>query len=196
MLRLRNYGAPRDVVGSASNAGRPARPAIFDGKAITGAVERALRQCARRRFVVTILKDGNLLADGTAEMRNQPLVFLEAVTTAVFVESRIPYSWACHRRPDRSFIIRGRQFHLCARCTGLMIGLLLAPVPILLGAALVPFACAATAALLIDGVTQYAKLRTSTNILRFGTGVATSASLFAVLISAVFHVMGHVIGIV
>ena len=28
----------------------------------------------------------------------------------------------CHQRPDRSFFFRGRQFPVCARCTGLLLG--------------------------------------------------------------------------
>ena len=40
----------------------------------------------------------------------------------------------CHQRPDRSFSFRGRQFPLCARCTGVMASYLLSiPVYILCG---------------------------------------------------------------
>jgi|GEM_PF-202093 len=28
----------------------------------------------------------------------------------------------CHRRPERSFFFRGRQFPICARCTGIFAG--------------------------------------------------------------------------
>jgi len=28
----------------------------------------------------------------------------------------------CHRRPDRSFFYKNRQFPLCARCTGIAVG--------------------------------------------------------------------------
>lgn len=31
-------------------------------------------------------------------------------------------SFMCHQRPDRSFHFRGKQFPLCARCTGILIG--------------------------------------------------------------------------
>ena len=31
-------------------------------------------------------------------------------------------AFMCHQRPDRSFFIKGKQFPLCARCTGIFIG--------------------------------------------------------------------------
>ena len=35
----------------------------------------------------------------------------------------------CHQKPERSFFINGYQFPVCARCTGVMIGYLLAIPP-------------------------------------------------------------------
>lgn len=31
-------------------------------------------------------------------------------------------AFMCHQRPDRSFFIKGKQFPLCARCTGILAG--------------------------------------------------------------------------
>jgi uncharacterized membrane protein len=84
--------------------------------------------------------------------------------------------WDCHRLPDRCFHIDGRQFHVCARCTGLIVGvpfsLLLIPIrqfmPIIFYFFMTAF--------LIDGVTQLLKLRTSNNRLRFATGFGTAAT--------------------
>lgn len=39
----------------------------------------------------------------------------------------LPIFFGCHCRSDRSFFFRGKQFPLCARCTGELIGILLAP---------------------------------------------------------------------
>ena len=33
--------------------------------------------------------------------------------------------FGCHARPDRSFFFRGRQFPICARCTGELVGMLI-----------------------------------------------------------------------
>ena len=45
------------------------------------------------------------------------------------ISQRIPQiEWvSCHRRPDRSFFWRGRQFPVCARCTGIHAGYLVYP---------------------------------------------------------------------
>ncbi|MEX2477947.1 MAG: DUF2085 domain-containing protein [Gracilimonas sp.] len=34
---------------------------------------------------------------------------------------------ACHRKPERSFFFKGRQFPVCARCTGILIGYFIIP---------------------------------------------------------------------
>lgn len=77
----------------------------------------------------------------------------------------------CHQLPERSFFFRGYQFPLCARCTGIAIGELLAlPLwllfhpPLLLTAALIiPMAC--------DGILQYVFSVMSNNIRRVITGL-------------------------
>jgi len=79
---------------------------------------------------------------------------------------------SCHRRPDRSFSYRGRQFPVCARCTGIVVGYLAYP---LLLSNLVGIGVIASLALqlpaLIDGGTQYRRWRDSNNLLRALTGV-------------------------
>ena len=77
----------------------------------------------------------------------------------------------CHQRADRSFFFRGYQFPVCARCTGVLIGYLVAiPSYIAWGASLrlcIIFA----AIMLLDWVLQYGKLLESTNIRRLLTGI-------------------------
>lgn len=34
---------------------------------------------------------------------------------------------ACHRKPERSFFYKGKQFPVCARCTGISLGYLIIP---------------------------------------------------------------------
>jgi uncharacterized membrane protein len=95
----------------------------------------------------------------------------------VFVDNIYLHSFiSCHRLPERSFFIQGRQFHICARCTGLLVGtvvsVLLIPAknyvwflfPIFL------------IILVVDGVTQKIRLRQSNNLLRFSTGVTTTST--------------------
>ncbi|WP_302626530.1 DUF2085 domain-containing protein [uncultured Eubacterium sp.] len=39
----------------------------------------------------------------------------------------LPIVFGCHQRPERSFFVKGKQFPLCARCTGELFGIILTP---------------------------------------------------------------------
>ena len=78
----------------------------------------------------------------------------------------------CHQKPERSFKFRGKQFPICARCTGILIGLFLGIfVAIMFGTLrwwvilLFPLPGA------IDGIIQQKTPYESNNILRLLTGV-------------------------
>ena len=82
----------------------------------------------------------------------------------------------CHRLPHRSFFIGGRQFPVCARCTGMLIGYLSFPL-FLLGVLPVPLAWSTVVwsvflnvPAMIDGLTQAYCERESNNTLRVITG--------------------------
>jgi uncharacterized membrane protein len=90
--------------------------------------------------------------------------------------------WHCHQRQERSFFLKGRQFPLCARCTGMLIGPALFPlflwrfswtVPVVL---LVAFST--------DTLSQFLGLRSSNNTLRFATGMGFSIALLGLLFGA------------
>ena len=82
----------------------------------------------------------------------------------------------CHRKPERSFHIKGYQFPVCARCTGFYISLIVYftytyyffvdYTPFLLSSAILLLLPAA-----IDGLTQLLEYRESNNLLRFITGL-------------------------
>lgn len=77
----------------------------------------------------------------------------------------------CHQMPERSFFIKGYQFPLCARCTGILVGELVVlptwtvyhPSVILSLFLIVPMAC--------DGLLQYELYIMSNNGRRFVTGL-------------------------
>jgi len=92
--------------------------------------------------------------------------------------------WPCHQMTSRSFIVRNRQMPLCARCFGLLGGPILAPLMVVCAPAFVPWVCVGL--FLLDGLTQLAGWRTSTNWLRFGTGAVCSASVVKLLWSAFY----------
>lgn len=96
--------------------------------------------------------------------------------------------FGCHQMPERSFFIHGYQFPVCARCTGLVIGHIIALLtwfsiylsPVCSGIICFP--------LLIDGLTQYVGWRESNQILRIITGILCgvgSMRLGIILITAI-----------
>ncbi len=110
-----------------------------------------------------------------------------ALASRLFVANPFLALWPCHRRGDRSFFVCGRQFGVCARCTGLLSGFALSPLAVPLGTAfLIPAAYAALVLLGLDGGTQLVGWRESTNRLRVVTGVAVGltglAAVLAVLL--------------
>lgn len=88
----------------------------------------------------------------------------------------------CHRIPERSFFFCGKQFPVCARCTGLMVGCLFYPLFIfdLLVIPLI-FVLLLHIPMLIDGFTQFIYKRESNNYLRLITGLMAGISQVALL---------------
>lgn len=94
----------------------------------------------------------------------------------------------CHRKPERSFHIKGKQFPVCSRCTGFYISIIAYYTytffnyvdynPFLLSSAILLLIPAG-----IDGTTQFLGYRESNNTLRFITGLLGGLGL-AILIKA------------
>jgi len=79
---------------------------------------------------------------------------------------------ACHKRPDRSFYFRGKQFPVCARCTGVFIGQISMIFLLILG--LKPswiLAIFLLGVMFLDWFIQYIELLESTNFRRLITGI-------------------------
>lgn len=88
----------------------------------------------------------------------------------------------CHRMPERSFFIKGKQFPICARCTGILVGYFLGIIYLLLApkynlllelSLMIPIA--------IDGTGQYLGYWTSNNKRRFFTGILAGISTICIL---------------
>ena len=97
------------------------------------------------------------------------------------------YTWlpricGCHCRPDRSFFWHGRQFPVCARCTGELIGFLAAiPGGIFLGFHPV-WSLLMLLPLIVDGTVQLKTAYESTNLRRVITGFLFGYGLVTLLI--------------
>lgn len=88
----------------------------------------------------------------------------------------------CHQRTDRSFFLHGRQFPLCARCTGAAIGQLT-------GILVFPFyhmpvnLCVILCGMmLIDWLLQRLGILESTNLRRLLTGIGCGCALVQVYV--------------
>ena len=86
----------------------------------------------------------------------------------------------CHRLPERSFFIFGKQFPVCARCLGIysafFFGVILFILKIftfenLTGYSTILISCLLIFPTAIDGFTQLFGLRESNNFLRLTTGL-------------------------
>lgn len=81
------------------------------------------------------------------------------------------YFTYCHRKPERSFFWKGKQFPLCARCTGINFGYLTMPL-FIFGFIKIPLLWSIILVLptYIDGLVQAYFNVESTNTRRFITG--------------------------
>lgn len=92
----------------------------------------------------------------------------------------------CHRKPERSFFIKGHQFPVCARCTGFYTGLIIFLIydyffNIDYSLNLLIFSIILLIPTSIDGFTQLLNFRQSNNTLRFITGVIGGIGLIIFL---------------
>ncbi len=102
------------------------------------------------------------------------------------------FKYLCHQRPDRSFFYKGRQFPLCARCTGFVIGTLVfslysLSVPVFYTYNLLYLSILLQLPYVIDGTTQFIGLRESNNILRFITGLIGAFGL--IIMARIFKIV-------
>lgn len=89
----------------------------------------------------------------------------------------------CHHMAERSFHFKGKQFPICARCTGILIGYFTFPIfhfNIITPSLLLIFLLMVPT--LLDSVTQALEYRESSNILRLITGFLGGASQAALIV--------------
>ena len=93
----------------------------------------------------------------------------------------------CHQREDRSFKIKGWQFPICSRCTGILVGQLLG-ILIYIFQFRIPIYISGIFLLImfLDWYIQYKKIRESTNIRRLITGTLAGIAQVAIFIEIIF----------
>ena len=73
--------------------------------------------------------------------------------------------------PERSFFVKGYQFPVCARCTGVLISSVLATLLFFKKKLPISLCVALSSVMLFDWGIQYLKIKESTNIRRLVTGL-------------------------
>ena len=105
----------------------------------------------------------------------------------VFIDGPWLHLWHCHRRPDRSFFVQGRQFHVCARCTGLIGGFSISPLLLFFPSILLPGCIVWVTLMIADGLTQLFRVRKSTNLVRLATGLGYGAFAASQILLLAIH---------
>lgn len=82
----------------------------------------------------------------------------------------LPRVFGCHCRSDRSFYYNGKQFPICARCTGELIGIVFSVILFWFWRPSVITSCIIMMPLILDGFIQGLTKYESTNLKRVITG--------------------------
>lgn len=98
-------------------------------------------------------------------------------------------SSGCHQIPARSFHINKHQLPICARCTGVLVGNILAYVVFLSYSLPLRFCIIGCAVMFIDWFIQYLNICVSTNIRRLITGIIGGYSLTTLYCIAIKYVV-------
>lgn len=83
----------------------------------------------------------------------------------------IGHTLGCHQMPKRSFFLKGYQFPVCARCTGVIVSALIAAIVFFKKKLPIRLCIALSSVMLLDWGMQYLNIRESTNPRRFITGL-------------------------
>lgn len=96
----------------------------------------------------------------------------------------------CHQREDRSFKIKGWQFPICSRCTGILTGQLIGLILYLL-ALKIPIYIDLVFLLImfLDWFIQFKKIKESTNLRRFLTGNLAGIAQMSILIKLIMFII-------
>lgn len=99
----------------------------------------------------------------------------------------LKYMFFCHKQPERSFFYKGKQFPICARCTGILLGYILGIIYVLFFKSLgIILEFSLMIPLLIDGWGQYIGWFKSTNSRRLITGILAGIATICLFRLAIY----------
>lgn len=94
--------------------------------------------------------------------------------------------WGCHQMPERSFFINNYQLPVCARCTGMMVGYIMALFLALFGKKIKFYICLLMMIpMIIDGCVQYKTAYLSNNFKRVVTGFLYGIGFIQIIIKLI-----------
>jgi len=113
-----------------------------------------------------------------------------AIAQGASMRWRVLFRIMCHGIPERCLYLFGVPMPICARCVGIYAGLIAGLIafrllPMITEKAMRIAAFIAVTPLAIDGLTQLARLRESTNPLRLATGIAAGFAFGMWVLTAV-----------
>lgn len=94
----------------------------------------------------------------------------------------LPIICGCHCMPDRSFHYKGVQFPVCARCTGAVIGFVIAVIAVFFFRMKAYVYALMLIPAVIDGTVQRFTEYRSTNLRRFVTGLPFGCGIMSLLL--------------
>lgn len=108
-------------------------------------------------------------------------------------ENLLQMLFICHRRPDRSFhCSNGKQFPICARCTGILAGYLLGIIlAIMTGPIFVTYALLLLIPTVLDGFIQLLTNYESNNFKRLTTGILAGVGIVYIFAFIASSAMTH-----
>lgn len=96
----------------------------------------------------------------------------------------------CHQREDRSFKIKGWQFPVCSRCTGILTGQIIGLIIYLVNLRIPLYLDILFLLIMfLDWFIQYKKIKESTNLRRFLTGNLAGIAQMSILIKAIMLII-------
>ncbi len=100
----------------------------------------------------------------------------------------------CHQKPERSLFIKGHQFFLCFRCTGIFFSeIILAPILYVFGLHFGFYTLLFALPMIIDGSLQYFKIIPSTNKRRLITGLLAGYGIGVSIIHTIVLLINYII---
>ena len=107
---------------------------------------------------------------------------------------RLGNRWGCHQREDRSFKIKGWQFPICSRCTGILTGQIIGII-IYLFKVRIPFYLdfIFLTLMFLDWFIQFKNIKESTNIRRFITGNLAGIAQTSIFLNIVLILINLII---